>query len=235
MGRIELSIYTPRYVPTGNERAVIETSKGTVRVELFGRETPVTVGNFIELAARGFYDNLKFHARKEGSVVLGGCPVTRGMGPAQVLAATRGVIRGVHPGTGDARYTIIDEWEGNPRNVHRLGSLCMAHKSAPNSGSCQFYFSLGEQPEFDDKYTVFGQVEEGLDVVENLAVGDAIKGIAIEGADEEALAQAIAQDTPRPPTAQETLAELERARAERAAAKAAEAAEGDAAASGRVE
>lgn len=83
-----------------------------------------------------------------------------------MLAAAQGAIRGMHPGTGDARYTIIDEWEGNPRNRHVLGSLCMAHKSAPNSGSCQFYFSLGDQPEFDDKYTVFGQVTEGLEVIE---------------------------------------------------------------------
>lgn len=225
MGRIELSIYTPHYVPTGTEIAVIETAKGTVRAELFGCEVPVTVGNFIELAAKGFYDNLKFHAKKPGSVVLGGCPTTRSMGPAQVLAAAQGVIRGMHPGTGDARYTIIDEWEGNPRNVHRLGSLCMAHKSAPNSGSCQFYFSLGEQPEFDDQYTVFGQVVEGLEVIESLAIGDAIKSVAIEGANEEALAAAIAQDTPRPPTPQEALAAIEAERAERAAAKAAAAAE----------
>ena len=92
-----------------------------------------------------------------------------------MLAAAQGAIRGMHPGTGDARYTIIDEWEGNPRNRHVLGSLCMAHKSAPNSGSCQFYFSLGEQPEFDDKYTVFGQVTEGLEVIEQLAIGNAIR------------------------------------------------------------
>ena len=153
--------------------------------------------------------------------MLGGCPTTRTMGPAQVLAAAQGAIRGMHPGTGDARYTIIDEWEDNPRNAHRLGSLCMAHKSAPNSGSCQFYFSLDEQPEFDDKYTVFGQATEGLEVIEQLAIGDAIKGIVIEGADEEALAEAIAQDTPRPPTPQEALAAIEAERAERAAAKAA--------------
>lgn len=221
MARIELEIYTPRYVPNGDEVAVIETSKGPVRVALFGKEAPVTVGNFIELAARGFYDNLKFHARKEGSVVVGGCPVTRSMGPAQVLAATKGVIRGMHPGTGDARYTIIDEWEGNPKNVHKLGSLVMAHKSEPNSGSCQFYFSLGEQPEYDDQYTVFGETLEGLDVIERLAVGDAIKGIAVEGADEAALAEAISHETPRPKTPQEVMAELEAARAEREAAKAA--------------
>ena len=191
MGRIELEIYTPGYVPNGREVAVIETARGTVRAELFGRETPVTVGNFIEL------------------------------GPAQVLAAAQGAIRGMHPGTGDARYTIIDEWEGNPRNRHVLGSLCMAHKSAPNSGSCQFYFSLGEQPEFDDQYTVFGQVIEGLEVIKQLAIGDAIRSIAIEGADEEALAAAIARETPRPLTPQEALAAIERERAERAAGEAA--------------
>ena len=144
MARIELEIYTPGYKPNGREVAVIETSRGTVRAELFGCEAPVTVG-----------------------------------------------------------------------------SLCMAHKSAPNSGSCQFYFSLDEQPEFDDKYTVFGQATEGLEVIEQLAIGDAIKGIVIEGADEEALAEAIAQDTPRPPTPQEALAAIEAERAERAAAKAA--------------
>lgn len=141
-----------------------------------------------------------------------------------MLAAAQGAIRGMHPGTGDARYTIIDEWEGNPRNRHVLGSLCMAHKSAPNSGSCQFCFSLGDQPEFDDKYTVFGQVTEGLEVIEQLAIGNAIRAIAIEGADEKALAAAIARETPRPPTPQEALAAIERERAERAAAKAAAAA-----------
>ena len=51
----------------------------------------------------------------------------------------------------------------------------MAHKSEPNSGSCQFYFSLSEQPEFDEKFTVFGQVIEGIDTVQELGVGDAIK------------------------------------------------------------
>lgn len=219
MARIELPLYTPRYVPTGSERAIIETSKGPVTVQLWGADAPVTVGNFVELAARGFYDNLKFHARKADSVVAGGCPVTRAMGPAQVLAAVQGVIRGMHPGTGDARYTIIDEWQTNPRNHHGRGNICMAVKSAPNSGSCQFYFSLADQPEFDEQDTVFGQVVEGDELLDALAIGDAIEGIRIEGADKEALAEAIAQETPRPETPKEVMARLERERAERAAAK----------------
>ena len=217
MGRIELSIYTPNYVPNGNEEAVIDTTRGAIRVRLFGKECPVTVGNFLELSAKGFYDNLKFHAHREGSAVMGGCPVTRAMGPAQVLAATKGLIRGMHPGTGDARYTIVDEWADNPKNVHKLGSLCFAHKQAPNSGSSQFYFSLGEQPQFDDQYTVFGETVEGLDVVQSLRVGDAITGIRIEGADEERLSWAIAQETPHPETAREAMERLERQKAAREA------------------
>ncbi len=72
MGRITLPLYTPLYQPTGEEVAVIETTKGTVRVKLDAAGAPVTVGNFIELSARGFYNELKFHACKPGSVVLGG-------------------------------------------------------------------------------------------------------------------------------------------------------------------
>ena len=162
-----------------------------------------------------------------GSVVLGGCPTTRTLGPAQVDAAARGVIRGIHPGTGDARYTIVDEWEANPNNKHVLGSLCMAHKSDPNSGSCQFYFSLSEQPEFDDKFTVFGQTVEGLDVVQKLTIGDAIVHIGIEGADEEALAEAISHELPRPKTPKEVLEELDREREERRKQAEADAAAGE--------
>lgn len=198
MSRIVLPLYTPRYVPCGAETAVIETSKGTITVKLDGENTPKTVGNFIELARKGFYDNLKFHAYKPGSVVLGGCPITRSLGPAQVDTASRGHMRGVHPGVGDARYAIEDEYVGNPNNRHLRGSLCFAHKSEPNSGSCQFYFSLSEQPEFDDSFTVFGMTTDGIEVVESLRVGDAIKGIEILNADEEALAEAVAHPSPRP-------------------------------------
>ncbi|OUO92137.1 peptidylprolyl isomerase [Gordonibacter sp. An230] len=218
MGRIVLPLYTPRYVPNGHEVAVIRTSRGTIRVRLAGKDAPATAGNFIELAAREFYDGLKFHACKPGSVVVGGCPTTRALGPAQVEAAARGAVRGIRPGTGDARYVIVDEWKANPRNRHLRGSLCLAHKSAPNSGSCQFYFSLAEQPQLDDKFTVFGQVVEGFDVLDALGVGDVIESVRIEGADEEALARAVSFETPRPRSAKEALEEIERARAERAAA-----------------
>ena len=198
MGQVILPLYTPRYIPNGNEVAVFTTDKGVIRVALDGKNAPITVGNFIELSRRGFYENLKFHARKPESVIIGGCPVTRNLGPAQVDAGARHILRGIHPGTGDARYTIIDEYEGKKNNHHSLGSLVLAHKSAKDSGSSQFYFSLADQPEFDDKFTVFGTTIEGIDVVEALRVGDAVLSIVIEGADEAALTEAVSHETPHP-------------------------------------
>lgn len=186
MAKVAREVRDPEYVPNGNEVAVIETSKGTIEVKLFGRECPLTVGNFVELSQAGFYDKLAFHARKEDSVVLGGCPTTRNMPPNQVYMAAHGGIYGVHPGTGEASYRIKDEFEGNPLNRHLDGSIVMARKSDPDSGSCQFYFSLSEQPEFDGKFTVFGKTVEGLDVVHALRVGDRIESIRIEGAMEPA-------------------------------------------------
>ena len=184
MAMVVREVHDPEYVPNGNEIAVIKTARGTVRVKLYGLECPLTVGQFVQLAQDGFYDNLAFHARKEDSVVLGGCPITRNMPPNQVYQAVHGVLHGMHPGTGEAEYRIRDEWASNPRNHHEDGSIVMAHKSGPDSGSCQFYFSLSKQPEFDDKYTVFGETIEGLDVVHALRVGDRIESIRIEGATE---------------------------------------------------
>lgn len=195
MGRVILPLYTPHYIPNGSETAIIETTKGTIKVALDGKNAPITVGNFIELSKQGFYDSLKFHAHKPGSVILGGCPTTRNLGPAQVHAAARKIIRGIHPGTGDAGYVIKDEYEGKANNSHDLGSIVFAHKSEPDSGSCQFYFSLADQPEFDDKFTVFGKTIEGLDVIESLKIGDAITHITIKNADDEALTEAISLKT----------------------------------------
>ena len=175
-------LYTPRYVPTGNEVAVFETSKGTIRVRLFGKDAPVTVGNFVELAQKGFYDHQNFHGRVEGDVVVGGCPVTRPLRPQQVRMAVREQLRGVHPGIGDAGYVIADEWEANPCNRHMEGSLSLAHKKDANTGSSQFFFSLADHPEYDDRFTVFGQVEEGLDVMHRLRIGDDIESVRVEGA-----------------------------------------------------
>ena len=80
-----MALYTPKYQP--NEVAVIKTSKGDIRVELAGNDAPIHVGNFVELAQKGFYDDLKFHRYVPGFVIQGGCPNTRDLDSEQVKAA----------------------------------------------------------------------------------------------------------------------------------------------------
>lgn len=171
-------LYTPTYKPTGDEIAVIDTSKGTIRVQLAGKDAPIHVGNFVELANEGFYDNLKFHRYVENFVIQGGCPHTRDMSPEDVAMGRPGATG--MPGTGGPGHQIKGEWETNPHNEHLDGTLAMARSQAPDSAGSQFYFCLGPQPFLDGGYTVFGQTLEGLDVIHSLRAGDIINTVTIE-------------------------------------------------------
>lgn len=175
-----MAIYTPEYQPTGEEIAVLTTSKGEIRVKLAGKDAPIHVGNFVELAQKGYYDGLKFHRYVQNFVIQGGCPYTRDMTSGQVANGARGPQG--QPGTGNPGYSIREEYTVNPNNVHLDGTLAMARSSNPNSAGSQFYFCLGDQPFLDSGYTVFGQTVEGLDVVWNLRPGDVIEHIEIETA-----------------------------------------------------
>ena len=177
-----MALYTPKYQPNGNEVAVIKTSKGDIRVELAGNDAPIHVGNFVELAQKGFYDNLKFHRYVPGFVIQGGCPNTRELDSEQVKAAEGNPFARL--GTGGPGYTIHEEYTTNPNNKHLDGTLAMARSQDPNSAGSQFYFCLGAQPFLDDGYTVFGQTIEGKDVIGQLRVGDVIEKIEIENANE---------------------------------------------------
>ena len=176
-----MALYTPEYQPNGNEVAVIKTSKGTIRVQLAGKDAPIHVGNFIELARKGFYDNLKFHRYVPGFVIQGGCPNTRDLDSDQVAAGAGNPMMGL--GTGGPGYTIQAEYKTNPNNVHSDGALAMARSQDPNSAGSQFYFCLGAQNNLDTGYTVFGQTLEGKDVINELRAGDVIEGIEIENAE----------------------------------------------------
>lgn len=175
-----MALYTPKYQPNGNEVAVIKTSKGDIRVELAGNDAPIHVGNFVELAQKGFYDNLKFHRYVPGFVIQGGCPNTRELDSEQVKAAEGNPFARL--GTGGPGYAIHEEYTTNPNNKHLDGTLAMARSQDPNSAGSQFYLCLGAQPFLDSGYTVFGQTVEGLDVVGQLRVGDVIETIEIENA-----------------------------------------------------
>ena len=175
-----MALYTPKYQPNGNEVAVIKTSKGDIRVELAGNDAHIHVGNFVELAQKGFYDDLKFHRYVPGFVIQGGCPNTRDLDSEQVKAAEGNPFARL--GTGGPGYTIHEEYTTNPNNKHLDGALAMARSQDPNSAGSQFYLCLGAQPFLDSGYTVFGQTVEGLDVVGQLRVGDVIETIEIENA-----------------------------------------------------
>ncbi len=175
-----MALYTPQYQPTGEEIAVIKTSKGTIRVQLAGKDAPIHVGNFVELAQKGFYNNLKFHRYVPGFVIQGGCPNTRDLDSDQVIAAAGNPYAGL--GTGGPGYTIKQEYTTNPNNKHNDGALAMARSQMPDSAGSQFYLCLGAQHMLDPNYTVFGQTIEGKDVIGQLRVGDVIEAIEIENA-----------------------------------------------------
>jgi len=140
--------------------AVVETEKGTWVMKFFSEDAPKTVQNFVNLSKQGFYDGLIFHR-----VVKQPAPF---------------VIQAGDPngdGTGGPGYTIPAEF--NARS-HLEGSLAMARTEDPNSGGSQFYICLSPQPQLDGKYTVFGQIIEGLENIHKINVGDKIKKITIQ-------------------------------------------------------
>jgi peptidyl-prolyl cis-trans isomerase B (cyclophilin B) len=175
-----MAVRTPEYQPTGNEIAVIETSKGAIRVKLAGKDAPIHAANFVELAEKGFYDGLKFHRHEPGFVIQGGCPNTRDLTPAEVRAGKPGPDGPA--GTGNPGYSIKGEWTTNPNNRHQDGTLAMARSQMPDSAGSQFYFCLGPQPFLDSGYTVFGdaQDEASLAVIHSLTKGDEILSVTIE-------------------------------------------------------
>jgi peptidyl-prolyl cis-trans isomerase B (cyclophilin B) len=137
--------------------AVITTSKGVIKFKFFPADAPKTVDNFIKLASKGFYNGLTFHRVVPGFVIQGGDPSGDGSGG---------------PG-----YAIKAEFNSRP---HLEGTVAMARSSDPDSAGSQFYICLGPQPFLDGKYTVFGQLTEGMDVVKQIRVGDVMTQVTIE-------------------------------------------------------
>jgi len=140
-----------------NRIATIETNKGIIKFELFEKEAPITTKNFIELAQSGFYDGLTFHRVEPGFVIQGGDPNG--------------------DGSGGSGKTI--PLEIAPSLTHKIGAVGMARSSDPHSASSQFYIVIGDAKFLDGQYAVFGQVTEGQDVAEKIAVGDKMLKITI--------------------------------------------------------
>ncbi len=139
--------------------AIIETEKGTMKAELYSDETPGTVANFVKLSNAGFYNGLTFHRVIPDFVIQGGCPDGTGAGG---------------PG-----YRIKCETNA-PRQYHDRGVLSMAHAGRDTGGS-QFFICHNRQntQHLDGMHTCFGQVVEGVDVVDDIRPGDLILSITI--------------------------------------------------------
>ncbi|GAP95162.1 peptidylprolyl isomerase [Leptolyngbya sp. NIES-2104] len=143
-------------------RAIMETDKGTIHLELFDKDAPNTVKNFVDLANKGFYDGLAFHRVIPNFMVQGGCPNTR--------EGASGM-----PGTGGPGYKI--NCEINP-NKHQAGSLSMAH-AGRNTGGSQFFICHSPQPHLDGVHTVFGKTDD-MNVVNAIRGNDRILSVKIE-------------------------------------------------------
>lgn len=140
-------------------KSKIEMANGkTISIEFFDDAAPDTVANFVKLAKSGFYNGLTFHRVIPGFVAQGGCP--RGNG------------------TGGPGYTIKCETKGNTHK-HLRGALSMAHAGKDTGGS-QFFICYEAFPHLDGIHTVFGQVVEGMDVVDQIMAGDKMKSVQIE-------------------------------------------------------
>jgi peptidyl-prolyl cis-trans isomerase B (cyclophilin B) len=188
-----MTLYEPQYRPTGEEVAHFITSKGDIRVQLFGKDTPIHVGNLVELATRGFYDGTKFHRYVPGFLLQGGDPYTRKASAVEVRRLSLGEDPFSEIGSGGPGYEIKQEFSANPRNHHVDGALAMARGLGYDTAGSQFYFSLGDQSYLDSEYTVFGNTVEGLDVVHGLRAGDVLNALVIENADQDQL-KALSRD-----------------------------------------
>jgi cyclophilin family peptidyl-prolyl cis-trans isomerase len=146
----------PRIVsPTVSTHAYIETDRGNIQIELAVMDAPLTVENFVTLARRGFFDGLTVHRVVPNFVIQTGDPRSDSEGG---------------PG-----FTIRDELNQRP---YLRGTVGMALDWADTGGS-QFFITHSPQPHLDAKYTAFGRVISGIEVVDQLQQGDVIRRIRI--------------------------------------------------------
>ena len=141
--------------------AVMNTTKGTIRLDLYPDQTPMTVANFVNLAQRGYYDGLKFHRVIADFMIQGGCPQGTG--------------------TGGPGYKFGDEFVPQLRH-NAPGKFSMAN-AGPGTNGSQFFITHVATPWLDDAHTIFGavQTEQGQEVVNKIAQGDEITSLTIDG------------------------------------------------------
>lgn len=134
------------------EITITMESGNQIKLKLYPKKAPNTVRNFIELAEKDYYDGLKFHRVINGFMVQGGCPDGTG--------------------TGGPGYSIKGEFSANGYDndlSHKRGTVSMARSSDPDSAGSQFFIVHKDAPHLDGKYAAFGEVVEGMDIVDQIA------------------------------------------------------------------
>lgn len=142
-------------------KANIKTSKGTIQIRLFSERAPKTVANFVNLASRGYFDNLSFHRVINDFMIQGGCPNGDGRGG---------------PG-----YKFEDEFHDELTH-DEPGKVSMAN-AGPNTNGSQFFITHVPTPWLDGKHTVFGELmfAEDQNIVDSISQGDRIESVDLEG------------------------------------------------------
>ena len=141
------------------KQAIFETSKGTIRLELFEDKTPKTVDNFESLCEKQFYDGLTFHRVIPDFMIQGGCPEGTG--------------------TGGPGYRFEDEFHPELRH-DGPGVLSMAN-AGPNTNGSQFFITHVPCPHLDGRHSVFGKLLEGQDVDDSIEQGDIMTTVRVVG------------------------------------------------------
>ena len=150
------------YLPEGRKVATLETSKGTIKVELWEDEAPNTVRNFVYLANSGRYDGVEFHRVIEGFMAQTGDVEHKG-------------------GYGGPGYMIPAEF--NADLEHERGVVSMARSQDPDSAGSQFFIMLAEANHLNGQYTAFGKVISGMDVVDSIKKGDRAQNGVVQDPD----------------------------------------------------
>ncbi len=140
--------------------ATLKTSQGDVTVRFFFDKAPNHVKNFVDLAAKGFYDGTLFHRVIADFMIQGGDPNTK-----QPESPTNRYGIGGNRDAKGAPVNLKAEFNSTP---HRRGVLSMARSSDPNSASSQFFIVVKDSPFLDNQYTAFGEVTSGMDVVDKI-------------------------------------------------------------------
>ena len=132
-----------------NTQVLLKTTMGDITIELYSKDMPITAGNFENLVKQGTYDGVIFHRVIDGFMIQGGDPTGTGMGDPNIP-------------------NIKDEFTKTELDQNNRGTISMAN-AGPNTGSSQFFINLVNNNFLDEKHPVFGNVTEGMDIVDKIA------------------------------------------------------------------